>query len=253
MLTLEGRPKGFLPGRILLSIVKGGTCMAVLSPPIQNAIWFHPGYLRTKRFVDVLITLMLSPFLVLVMIVVAALIRLDSPGPVFYRQKRVGLDGVEFEMIKFRSMYVSNDNSFHRNAIKQYMSAEALNGSSKTATSTLLKVVDGSRITRIGRIIRKTSIDELPQFINVLRGQMSLVGPRPPLTYEVEEYSARDHLRLCGKPGLTGTWQVYGRSRVPFVEMVDMDIAYLQEQSIWLDLKLIVLTVPVMVSGRGGA
>lgn len=227
--------------------------MAVLSPPVQNAIWFKPGYLRAKRFLDVLFTVMFSPFLVVVLVVVAALIRLDSPGPVFYRQKRMGLDGVEFEMIKFRSMFASGDDSFHRIAIKQYMSAEAFNGSTKAATSTLLKVVDGSRITRIGRFIRKTSIDELPQFINVLRGEMSLVGPRPPITYEAEEYSARDHLRLCGKPGLTGTWQIYGRSRVPFGEMVDMDIAYLQQQSIWLDLKLIILTVPVMLFGRGGA
>ncbi|HVB75224.1 MAG TPA: sugar transferase [Ktedonobacteraceae bacterium] len=230
--------------------------MAVLSPPIQNAIRFNSGYLRAKRFLDVLITLFLSPFIGLVMILVVILIRLDSEGPIFYRQKRVGQDGVEFEMIKFRSMTVNktNDDSFHRNAIKQYMNGEMLNGNDKaaTSTSTMLKVVDESRITRVGRIIRKTSIDELPQFLNVLRGEMSLVGPRPPLVYEVEEYTARENLRLLGKPGLTGTWQVYGRSRVPFGEMVDMDISYLQQQSTWLDLKLIVLTVPVMILGRGG-
>lgn len=228
--------------------------MATLAPPIQEVIAFQTGYLRTKRVLDILITLLLSPFIGLVMILVAVLIRFDSEGPIFYRQKRVGQDGVEFEMIKFRSMTVNktNDDSFHRNAIKQYMNGEMLNGNGKAAISTMLKVVDGSRITRVGRIIRKTSLDELPQFLNVLRGEMSLVGPRPPLVYEVEEYTARENLRLLGKPGLTGTWQVYGRSRVPFGEMVDMDIIYLQRQSIWLDLKLIILTVPVMIMGRGG-
>ncbi len=101
--------------------------------------------------------------------------------------------------------------------------------------------------------MRKTSIDELPQFINVLRGEMTLVGPRPPLPYEVEAYDARDWVRLCGKPGLTGTWQVYGRSRVPFKKMVEMDIEYLGQQSLAQDLKLIALTLPVMLQGRGGA
>jgi len=154
-------------------------------------------------------------------------------------------------MLKFRSMYVHNDEALHREAVMHYMKGSALNGHS--APGTRYKLVDDPRITRVGRFIRKTSIDELPQFINVLRGEMSLVGPRPPLPYEVEHYSARDRLRLCGRPGLTGTWQVYGRSRVSFLEMVEMDIAYLQEQSILQDLKLIALTVPVMILGRGGA
>src|SRR5437588_585776 len=113
--------------------------------------------------------------------------------------------------------------------------------------------VDDPRITRVGRFIRKTSIDELPQFFNVLRGEMTLVGPRPPVSYEVEQYSAHDWLRLSNKPGLTGPWQVYGRSQVPFQSMVKMDIDYLTRQSLWEDLKLIALTVPVMITGRGGA
>src|SRR5229473_7476123 len=150
-------------------------------------------------------------------------------------------------MFKFRSMYVNTDDSTHREAIKQYMNGETLNG--KIDTENLYKLVDDPRVTRIGRFIRKTSIDELPQFINVLHGEMSLVGPRPPLPYEVENYSEYDCLRLRGKPGLTCTWQVYGRSRVTFYQMVEMDIAYLQKQSTWQDLKLIVLTIPVMISG----
>ena len=219
--------------------------MAVYRWPIQVAI--KPGYLRVKRIFDILFTLFILIPLCIVMVIVAVCIRLETPGPVFFRQKRVGLNGIEFEMLKFRSMYLNGDDSHHREAIKQYMNGSSLNGKANA-----YKLVDDPRVTRVGRLIRKTSIDELPQFLNVLRGQMTLVGPRPPLPYEVEEYSQRDWLRLSGKPGLTGTWQVYGRSRVPFQEMVEMDIEYLQQQSFWLDLKLIVLTVPVMISGRGG-
>jgi lipopolysaccharide/colanic/teichoic acid biosynthesis glycosyltransferase len=225
--------------------------MATLSPPIREVIALNQRYLRIKRVLDILFTLLLFPFLCVMIAIVAILIRIDSAGPVFFRQKRVGQDGVEFEMLKFRSMHVDNDDSTHREAVKQYINGYELNGHS--ANGPLYKLVDDARITRVGRFIRKTSIDELPQFFNVLRGEMTMVGPRPPLPYEIENYSPRDHLRLCGKPGLTGTWQVYGRSRVPFLQMVDMDISYLQQQSIWLDIKLIVLTVPVMIMGRGGA
>jgi len=225
--------------------------MSTLSPLLQEEIQLKQGYLRAKRVLDVLITLLFLPMLCLVMLVVALFIRLDSEGPVFYRQKRVGQDGVEFDMLKFRSMYINNDDAIHREAVKRYMNGDRLSDHSG-AVSTLYKLVDDPRVTRVGRFIRKTSIDEFPQFINVLRGEMSLVGPRPPLPYEVENYSEYDCLRLRGKPGLTCTWQVYGRSRVTFYRMVEMDIAYLQKQSIWQDLKLIVLTIPVMISGCGG-
>lgn len=225
--------------------------MALLSPPTQNTIHIDPGYLRTKRILDIVFTLLILLPLCVVIAILAVLIRIDSKGPIFFRQKRVGLNGVEFDMFKFRSMYVNADDSAHREVIKQYMNGETLNG--KIDTENLYKLVDDPRVTRIGRFIRKTSIDELPQFINVLRGEMTLVGPRPPLPYEVEAYSLSDWMRLCGKPGLTGNWQVYGRSRVPFKKMVEMDIEYLEQQSIWQDLKLIALTLPVMLRGRGGA
>jgi lipopolysaccharide/colanic/teichoic acid biosynthesis glycosyltransferase len=224
--------------------------MAILSPPPQETITFDPGYLRTKRILDIFFTLLILLPLCIVMGVVAALIRFDSKGPIFFRQKRVGQNGVEFKMLKFRSMYVHADDSPHRNAVRLYMNGDILNG--ETATENLYKLTNDPRVTRVGCFIRKMSIDELPQFINVLRGEMTLVGPRPPIPYEVEVYSTRDHLRLSGKPGLTGTWQVYGRSRVTFSEMVEMDIAYLQQQSMWQDLKLIALTLPVMLMGRGG-
>ncbi len=222
--------------------------MAVQTAPIQT-INIHLGYLRAKRVLDIMFVLLISPFILLVSAFVAVSILLDSKGPILYRQRRVGQNGVEFEMLKFRSMYIANDDAVHREAIKQYMNGETLNGDSDAP----YKMGDDLRITRVGKIIRKTSIDELPQFWNVLKGQMSLVGPRPPVPYEVELYTAHDWLRLSGKPGLTGLWQVYGRSKVSFQEMVEMDVAYLQHQSLWEDLKLIALTVPVMLLARGGA
>jgi len=182
--------------------------------------------------------------------VIALLIRLDSPGPILYRQKRIGQNGEAFDFFKFRSMYVNTDDTLHRSAIQSFMNGERL--SDERSTRNLYKLNGDRRITRVGKFIRKTSLDELPQFLNVLRGEMSLVGPRPPLDYEFERYDERARLRLLGKPGLTGVWQVYGRSRVSYNEMIEMDIAYLEAQSVLLDLKLIFLTIPVMLLGRGG-
>ncbi len=224
--------------------------MAVLSPPTQTIIYTNPSYLRAKRVFDIAFSLLILIPLSIVIAVFAILIRIDSKGPIFFRQKRVGKNGVQFDMFKLRSMYVDSDDSFHRESIKQYMNGATLND--KVNADNLYKLVDDPRVTGIGRFIRKFSIDELPQFINVFRGEMTLVGPRPPLPYEVEEYDSHHWIRLSGKPGLTGTWQVYGRSRVPFQTMVEMDIEYLGKQSILLDLKLIALTLPVMLKGRGG-
>jgi len=218
---------------------------------VQETIDINPHYLRAKRVVDLLFTLLILLPLCLVIIIISVAIRLDSAGPVFFRQKRVGFNGNEFTIYKFRSMYANSDNSVHREVIVKYMNGHKLNENSADELS--YKQVDDPRVTRVGRLLRKTSIDELTQFFNVLRGEMTLVGPRPPLPYEVEYYDARDWLRLCGKPGLTGTWQVYGRSRVSFQSMVEMDLAYLRQQSLWLDLKLIALTIPVMIKGSGGA
>ncbi len=224
--------------------------MLVQSVAIQETISIKPRYRRAKRTLDLAMTLLLLPFCCVVMGVIALLIRLDSPGPIFFRQKRVGQHGVEFDFLKFRSMYVNSDDTTHRAAVEQFMNGQLLNGSSP---ATPYKLDKDQRITRIGTFIRKTSLDELPQFFNVLRGDMSLVGPRPPLPYEVEHYSTHDKLRLVGKPGLTGIWQVYGRSCVSFAEMVEMDITYLRKQSLSQDLKLILLTIPVMLFARGGA
>ena len=224
--------------------------MAVLSPPTQNTLRVDKGYLIVKRILDLVFSILILIPLFIVIAIIAVLIRIDSKGPIFFRQKRIGMNGVEFDLFKLRSMYVDSDDSLHRESIKQFMNGGALNG--KVNSDNLYKLVDDPRVTRVGQFIRKYSIDELPQFINVLRGEMTLVGPRPPLPYEVEEYGPHEWIRLFGKPGLTGTWQVYGRSRVPFQEMVDMDIEYLGHQSVLLDLKLIASTLPVMLQGRGG-
>jgi lipopolysaccharide/colanic/teichoic acid biosynthesis glycosyltransferase len=216
-----------------------------------NVIQFNQRYLWGKRALDILFTLLILVPLCLLIVIVGIAIRLDSEGPIFFRQQRLGQQGKEFTMLKFRSMHVRQDDSLHREAIKRYIAGQALHIDANGEAS--YKLADDPRITRIGRFLRKTSIDELPQFLNVLRGDMSLVGPRPPVRYEVEHYQPADWLRLAGKPGLTGPWQVYGRSAVTFQEMVKMDIRYLQRQSIWGDIKLIIMTIPVMLSGHGAA
>jgi lipopolysaccharide/colanic/teichoic acid biosynthesis glycosyltransferase len=218
--------------------------------PIQ-AITIDARYLRAKRLLDILFTLLILLPLGIVIAIVVIFIRIDSVGPIFFRQQRVGRNGVPFEILKFRSMYTNSDDALHRAAIARYLNDQQIQSSGEGTLS--YKQTNDPRITRVGRFIRKTSIDELPQFFNVLRGEMTLVGPRPPLPFEVEHYSPKDMLRLSGTPGLTGTWQVYGRSRVPFHSMVEMDIEYLQHPSLRKDLKLIALTVPVMIQGRGGA
>lgn len=222
--------------------------------PLEASSTFLPvdrRYQLAKRILDVSFTLLALPVIVVVGALAAFFIRLDSKGSVLFRQRRVGQHGVEFEMLKLRSMQSFCDDGIHRTATVLYLSGQPLSTNAKNER--VYKLDHDPRVTRVGRIIRKTGIDELPQFWNVLMGHMTLVGPRPPLAYEVEHYDEHSRLRLSGKPGLTGLWQVYGRSRVTFQEMVEMDISYLQRQSIWLDLKLILLTVVVMLRGRGGA
>jgi exopolysaccharide biosynthesis polyprenyl glycosylphosphotransferase len=191
--------------------------------------------------------LFLSPLLS----VVAILIKLDSRGPILFKQKRIGENGHPFTMFKFRSMRVGADPKVHRvyvkRLIEQNLGPEQVRGSGQRS----LKMEHDPRITRVGRIIRKTSIDELPQLLNVLRGEMSLVGPRPPLPYELELYEEWHKRRLEVPPGVTGWWQVKGRNRVSFDEMVRMDLYYIENTSFWLDLKILFLTPRAVLSGRG--
>lgn len=171
---------------------------------------------------------------------VALIIRRDSPGPVFFRQTRVGRYGRYFPMWKFRSMYIDAE------ARKQALLAQ-----NEMSGGVLFKMKDDPRITPVGRFIRKASIDELPQLWNVLVGDMSLVGPRPALPSEVDQYSLAERRRLEVIPGITCIWQVSGRSDIPFDQQVHLDVEYIESQSIWLDIKLLLLTVPAVLLGRG--
>ena len=201
-----------------------------------------------KRTFD---TLAVTPGLILLsplLLMVAIAIKLDSPGPVFYRQSRVGENGRLFTMLKFRSMKTGNDTNTHKQhiakLIQENISVGQLGGKS-------LKLEDDPRITRVGTLIRKTSIDELPQLFNVLRGEMSLVGPRPPIPYEVEFYQDWHKRRFEALPGITGVWQVKGRNRVGFDEMVRMDIDYIEKQSFWFDIMILLQTPLAVVTGKG--
>ena len=204
----------------------------------------QPIGLTSKRLADIVLALsgivLLAPLLIICYVATV----IASPGPAFFGHRRVGFKGKHFDCLKFRTM-VPDSAERLRNLLESDPAAAA----EWIATR---KLRNDPRVTAIGAILRKSSLDELPQFWNVLRGEMTLVGPRPPLPYELEQYGPYEMLRLRGKPGLTGTWQVYGRSRVTFQEMIEMDIAYLEQQSIWQDIKLIFLTVPVMIFARGG-
>lgn len=227
----------------------GGEFMASLATLRERVSAPDRRYFIVKRVTDVAIASILLLFLLPVMAIVAITIVLETPGPVLFMQRRIGHNGLPFDMLKFRSMRHNSDSSVHQQAIKRYMQGERLNTS--RTTDAPFKLGDDPRITQVGRFIRKTSLDELPQLWNVLRGDMSLVGPRPPVPYEVELYDQRAMRRLEGKPGLTGLWQVYGRGTVNFDEMIDMDLKYLTNRSIWYDLKLIALTAPAALRGRG--
>jgi lipopolysaccharide/colanic/teichoic acid biosynthesis glycosyltransferase len=178
------------------------------------------------------------------LLLIALAIKLDSPGPVLFRHKRVGLDGKIFDIYKFRSMYHNADQVIHIAQIRAY--AEG-----KLNEAEGVKLKDDPRITKVGRILRSTSLDELPQLFNVLKGDMVLVGPRPVPVYEVELYKLWHSERLSTLPGITGLWQISGRSYVSFDEQLRLDIRYIRTQSIWLDIKILLNTVPIVISRRG--
>jgi len=185
-------------------------------------------------------------------LVIAALVKLTSKGPVLFRQVRVGQFGKQFTFLKFRSMYVNNDASKHQEYVKQLIAGQADRKGGDGASKGVFKLTDDTRVTEIGKFLRRTSLDELPQFLNVLIGEMSLVGPRPPISYEVEAYDLWHRRRLLeAKPGITGLWQVNGRCRVEFDEMVRLDLQYAKNWSPWLDVKILARTPKAMVVGEG--
>jgi len=214
-------------------------------PSSINVLQTKTGARFLKRFEDIIGSSLLIIIFSPIFIATAALIKLSSKGPVFFTQNRIGFGGKPFKFIKFRSMYVNNDPSIHKEYVKKLISGKA--EIAGTGTDVVYKLVDDPRVTKIGKFIRKTSIDELPQFFNVLMGNMSLVGPRPPIQYELENYHIWHKRRVYEiKPGITGYWQVSGRSKTTFDTMVRMDLQYIRKWSLWWDV-LLILSTPIAV------
>ncbi len=204
-----------------------------------------------KRGMDILGSLALLVLLSPVFFVIAAAIKLTSRGPVLFRQQRIGEHGTAFTFLKFRSMYVNNDASQHKEYVRKLIAGQAAK-QANGAGEGIFKLTNDPRITTVGNFLRRTSLDELPQFLNVLRGEMSLVGPRPPVPYEVEAYATWHRRRLLeAKPGITGLWQVQGRSRVGFDDMVRLDLHYARKCSPLLDLKILLQTPKAVIAGSG--
>lgn len=198
-----------------------------------------------KRVFDVGVTLIGLIVLAIPMTIIALLIKLSSKGPVFYNHTRIGKDCKPFEFYKFRTMYADNDDTAHREFVADLIA-------SKDSNSEVKKIKDDPRVTSIGKFLRRTSLDELPQLFNVLKGEMSLVGPRPCMPYELEQYEEWHRRRLSVIPGCTGLWQVAGRSAVDFNDMVILDLFYIDNMSPLFDLRIIFKTLPVMLLAKGG-
>jgi lipopolysaccharide/colanic/teichoic acid biosynthesis glycosyltransferase len=204
----------------------------------------------TKRALDIVLSGAALAVLAPVMLAIAAIVRLTSKGPALFRQTRVGQEGKPFTMLKFRTMVANADHAVHKEYVSSFIKG---NGQPQAAgDNQVFKLTQDPRVTPLGRVLRKTSLDELPQFINVLSGKMSLVGPRPPLPYEVEQYKSWHRRRvLDAKPGITGLWQLTGRSRTTFEEMVRLDLRYARTPSVWTDIKILAATPRAVVTGRG--
>ncbi len=207
--------------------------------------------LAVKRGMDILGSLLALLLFSPILLAVALAVKLTSKGPILFFQQRVGLRGRTFKFIKFRSMKTDNDPAIHRAYVEQFIQqkAQAADGG---AAKPLYKIPNDPRVTKVGAFLRRTSLDEFPQFYNVLKGEMSLVGPRPPIPYEVNRYDAWHKRRyLSVKPGLTGLWQVHGRSRTTFDEMVRLDLLYSRTWSIWGDIKILLQTPFAVINGDG--
>jgi lipopolysaccharide/colanic/teichoic acid biosynthesis glycosyltransferase len=205
-----------------------------------------------KRVIDiagsVFLLLITSP----VVAVIVLAIKLTSKGPAIFRQERFGQFGARFKCLKFRTMYTNNDPKVHQEFVQRFIAGQSGSERSDSGKPATYKITNDSRVTPIGRFLRKTSLDELPQFWNVLSGDMSLVGPRPSMPYEFEVYDIWHRRRVLElKPGVTGLWQVSGRSRTCFDDMVRLDLRYSQSWSLWLDLRILIATPRAVISGEG--
>ena len=222
-----------------------------LYPDLSNQANGKQPLLVLKRSIDIVGGLLLSLICLPFCVLIAIAIKATSKGPVLFRQMRVGQHGKQFMFLKFRSMYVDNDHSVHREYIAKLINNESNEGGMRK-TDKVYKLTADKRITPIGRFLRRTSLDELPQFLNVLLGDMSLVGPRPPIPYELALYQTWHRRRLLEvKPGVTGLWQVTGRSTVDFDAMVRLDLKYATSWNPWLDIKILLRTPLAVIRGSG--
>jgi lipopolysaccharide/colanic/teichoic acid biosynthesis glycosyltransferase len=186
------------------------------------------------------------------LLAICVAIKLTSKGPIFFRQERLGQYGRRFTFLKFRTMYFRSDHAIHKEYVTRFIAGEKGTQQNGVTQPAFFKLKADPRVTAIGRLLRRTSLDELPQFMNVLLGEMSLVGPRPPVQYEFDAYDVWHKRRvLVVKPGITGLWQVEGRSRVTFDEMVRLDFRYAASWSLWLDAKILLRTPMAVLSGAG--
>jgi undecaprenyl-phosphate galactose phosphotransferase len=210
--------------------------------PIYDLSWM------VKKNLDRIIAFFLLIFLLPIFLGIAIGIKITSRGPVIYKQKRIGKDGREFTFYKFRSMFMNTDDSNHREFVKKVW----FNKESNLNAQDIYRITNDPRVFKFGRFIRKTSLDELPQLYNVLKGEMSLVGPRPCMPFEWDMYEEWHKNRMNILPGCTGLWQALGRATVSFDEMVILDLYYISNMTLWLDLKIIFKTIPVIIFGKGG-
>jgi len=243
------------PDHIFESLEKIGSIQPDAHPfelkDSMDNFWFK---LFFKRAVDIVGSIIGILLLAPVMLMTALIIKVTSPGPVIFSQIRLGKKGIPFKFYKFRSMHVDMDDKIHREYIQNFINGHHAKINQGDAKEPFYKMKADPRITRIGRFIRKTSIDEIPQFFNVLKGDMSLVGPRPPLSYEAEKYQSWHLRRIVDmKPGITGLWQIAGRSFTEWDDSVRLDIRYIQNWSLIMDLKILFKTVETVLWCRGGA
>jgi exopolysaccharide biosynthesis polyprenyl glycosylphosphotransferase len=225
-----------------------------LYPDLQRADRVSRLFSITKRVMDVMGSVLLLTLLSPILCAVALAVRLSSKGPILYRQQRVGQFGKPFTFLKFRSMYVNNDSTVHKHYVMELIAGKAKRHATddNAGGAGVYKLTKDVRVTRVGAFIRRTSLDELPQLFNVLCGEMSLVGPRPAIPYEVAAYQTWHRRRVLEvKPGITGLWQINGRGRVAFDDMVRLDLRYAREWSPWLDLKILLRTPRAVIVGEG--
>jgi lipopolysaccharide/colanic/teichoic acid biosynthesis glycosyltransferase len=223
---------------------------AVETRPAPLPVAVQTGRERAVRMLDFIIALLMLVAMIPVLIIAVIAIRVSSPGPAIFRQRRLGRDGTAFTVLKFRTMRADADQKRHRDYVHELIrSADARSD----AREELYKLVVDDRITSIGRLLRKTSLDELPQLWNVIRGEMSLVGPRPVIPYEAQIYPNWYLERFGVRPGLTGLWQVSGRNQRTYEEMVELDIEYVRRYSLGLYLRILLQTVPAVLLRKGAA